>query len=353
MLRRIEQGDAAAEALSLLSMEKPQSGLASPEATAESVRRAASFLCPCSRRDLVDPVFSALRGLCANLERSDVDEALTGLINAGDLIEAQATGEPSRMLYLGPPTFVEKPGGAFLLLGVRPDAVPLVDSSAVGADLEHDGYMRSVTLDPSDGKRRLKAEGLHQMKAKQWARMPNQVSADELLTDAQKRLAAASTAGLIPGLEVIDPESKVSYYAGRWREIRASDSGIYVARRSTRFGERVWSVANVVDGIVDAVVDFPFEPSAAPGSDGGLRFQAALDAARDFPQRFRVGQSPRNDEWTLDLFSPIPSWADRWLLLEGVKTDRSQGALMSYAFPDTARTVISSFLSTHLWMREA
>ena len=68
----------------------------------------------------------------------------------GDLLELrhELDGRSVRLIYLGPPSYIEREPGYFLILGVRPFGAPLLDEGLIGA-LEHEKYTRSIRLESS------------------------------------------------------------------------------------------------------------------------------------------------------------------------------------------------------------
>jgi hypothetical protein len=82
--------------------------LFSAEGLTASLRRAASFLCPASPRQVIDAVLEALRPLQpgGGLSREELANLLDLLISGGDLLELPQSGDvPGRLLYLGPPSY--------------------------------------------------------------------------------------------------------------------------------------------------------------------------------------------------------------------------------------------------------
>lgn len=326
----------------------------SPEAAAAALRRAASFLCPTPPGELVDAVLDALRPLdpTESLSRDSLGALLDLLIASGDLLELRQSRErASRLLYLGPPTFVAKVPGEYLLLGVRPEGRSLVDDD-LSAQLRYDGHRRSVSLDPATGPGLLKAAGLQELRADRWLRHPRARGAAEVVSAFSLRLDAAIAAGAVDGLEILDPTKPVHYYRGRWRPLDPSDSGDFVGRRPQAYGAAAWCVVRVVDGQPTRLVDLPAEDAAAHARDEAWRLQAAIDAARQVPQRYRLREvSGEASMSALDLFGPVPSWAARHLDLMAMPIERRQGALFSYLVHRDAIPDVATLLTEMLWMQ--
>src|SRR5688572_25729389 len=102
-VQRIERAEVAARATGILGLDPAAADLFSTEGLCASLRRAASFQCPASPRQIVDAVVEALAPLSEGLERDTVVEALDALVMSGDLLELHQPGSRSRLLFLGPP----------------------------------------------------------------------------------------------------------------------------------------------------------------------------------------------------------------------------------------------------------
>lgn len=353
-IQRIGRDEMAARAVSVLGLDDSTIDLFSVEGLCASLRRAASFLCPASPRQIVNAVLDALAPLGVDLERDEVNAALDTLVGVGDLLELRQTGARTRLLFLGPPSYVEKQPGCFLLLGIRPSAGPILDEQSVGAVVTYEAHTRSVDLDPDTAAEVLTAAGLHRLTREQWTKAPRVEAPTSAIERVRGQLTAHRMPGQVSGLTLIDPTTPVRYYKGRWREPVDSDQGILVGRRPQAYGAPLWCVVDLADGVPQAVLDLPVDSTVAPGWDDARRLQAALDAQRGGPQVFRVRPTGHPDgDFIFDFFGPLPSWAERYLDLTGLSVSRSQGALFSYRVPDAAQGDITLFLSKSLWMQVA
>ncbi|WP_395110610.1 hypothetical protein [Actinomadura sp. SCN-SB] len=289
------------------------------------------------------------------LSRDDLADLLDLLVSAGDLLELRQSGDLSgRLLYLGPPSYVERQRGQYRLLGIRPFGAPLISSDLAGA-VQYEGHARSIALAPAEAEAQLATLGLHKIRRKQWIRRPPEIGPGELITRFQDRLSAVAPAGAVEGMTVIDSAAKVTYYRGRWRPLAVSDSGLFVARRPQDYGADLWCVALVTEDAAVRLVDLPVDDPAAPGHDEAWRVQAALDAVGGRPQIFRAGPCSglgTGADWTVDLFTPLPRWAERYLELVGMPIPRSTGALRSYRVPEAEMGGLADFLASMLWMRQ-
>jgi hypothetical protein len=282
-----------------------------------------------------------------------VSDALDVLVDTGDLLELSVHqhGARRRLLYLGPPSYVEKGPGLFLLLGVRPNAGPIVDEETLGTTVTYESHTRSVVLDSKGAAELFSSAGLHRLTRAQWARAPRQEVAAAVVAQARLRLTSSSTPGQITGLTLIDPSTSVRYYKGRWREPITTDQGLFVCRRPQAYGAPIWCAVELAAGVPRAVLDLPVDSAVAPGWDEGRRLQAALDAERGNAQVVRVRPTGKPaGSFVFDFFGPLPSWGQRYLDLTGLPVTKSPGALFSHRVPRGAEADVRAFLSNSLWM---
>jgi hypothetical protein len=351
---QLSRAEADATAVKTLGLDHEAVDLLSPEALCASLRRAASFLCPASPRQIVDAVLDAVGPLdiMSSVTRDHLMELLDLLISTRDLLELRRPGErQTRQLYLGPPSYVVTAPGRYLLLGVRPYAAPLVGDTP-RTDILHEGHTRIIRLDPGSAPAQLQATGLHEITREQWLNHPRAQAAADFLQELRQRLTDAGPAGQVEGLTLIDPSRSVRYYQGRWREPKANDHGDFVARRPQAYGADLWCFVRIEAGSPVALIDFPVADLSAPGRDEAWRAQAALDAERGQPQTLRTRTANgRENNVILDLFAPVPGWAERYLEMAGQPVTRSGGSLVSYRVPGAAIPALTEFLSAMLWMR--
>lgn len=353
-VERIQPRDAAVRSLALLGLDPDFNDLFSPEGLSASLRRAASFLCPATPRQLVDAVLDVLGPLSSGLEleREDVAEALDSLVDVGDLLELRAPDGGARLLFLGPPSYVEKEPGHYLLFGIRPNARLLVDEESLGVRVAYERHTRLVVRDADGAEEMLATGGLHRLTLEQWTKAPRLEPASSVIERASQRLVSTGAPGHIQGLMVIDPASSVRYYKGRWRELSPADEGVFVGRRPQAYGAPIWCVLRCTAGIPQAVIDLPVDQAVGPGWDEARRLQAAIDAERGNPQIFHAKEMGALDgDWMFDFFGPLPSWADRYLDVAGLPVIKSRGALFSYRVPNGARGATHQFLIDALWMQ--
>ena len=200
--------EAAALAVKTLGLDEESVDLLSSEALCASLRRAASFLCPATPRQLVDTVLEASRPLSANdaPTRDEVMEHLDLLIASGDLLELrEETGQSTRLLFLGPPSYVERQPGKYLLLGIRPFGVSLVGSE-LGQQVQYEAHTRTIEVEAEVAGPRFAALGLHEISPDRWTMQPRRLAAEKLVDQLRGRLAAARPAGEIEALLVLDSD---------------------------------------------------------------------------------------------------------------------------------------------------
>jgi hypothetical protein len=330
--------------------------LLSSEALAGSLRRAASFQCPTTPRQLVDAVMEAVQPLApaTPLDRQELTDLVEMLVSAGDLIELPPDPQRrGRLLYLGPPSFVKQRPGRYLVMGIRPFAAPLL-----GTDLErqidYKRHVRSIRLDAGEAAKYLGSIGLHQIAPDRWVSAPAKAKPQDVILNARTRLDVAGPAGSVAGLSVLDPATSLRFYKGRWRPVRQDDNGDFVARRSQEHGADLWCYVRITAGVPERLIDFPTGDPTAPGRDEAWRLQAAIDAAQGRQHIFRSVQSQESPEHVFVEFSaPVPTWAERHLELVGEPVSERRKCLFSYLVEDLAIPSLEGYLGELLWMREA
>jgi hypothetical protein len=352
----VTAAESSALAVKALELDEEVVDLFSSEGLSASLRRAASFLCPATPRQVVDSVIEAVGPLGDGdfPTRDDLMDQLDLLISTGDLLELRQTDSRStRLLFLGPPSYVEREAGRYLVLGVRPFGVSLVGSS-LGSEVLYEGHTRTMELDPKAAACHFAALGLHQISRDRWVARPAQFAATALVEQYAQRFSGKGQAGNVEGLTILDSSAPVRFYRGRWRTLKPTDAGDFVARRPQAYGADLWCFVRVVGGLPQRLVDFPVEDPTVPGRDEAWRLQAAIDATRNQPQVYRVGAAgSAGSDVMVDFFGPVPSWAERYLELVGLAVQPSRGSLFSYRVPQGAMPALAEFLTDMLWMPAA
>lgn len=342
IIRRADTTDLTYQALGL------SIGAPVEQVIAAASRRAASVNCPTTPAALTAAVSRSLAPIIDEDDLSGlVMQILERLVAMGDLVESveERAGVRRTIIYLGGPRFIKRGNGDALLIGVRPDALPIVSDELVD-DLEQYGYIRRVAARPElEGL--LEDEGLREVKSTRWLRAPEVVSAEEFRAAYDARLKAAGPSGEIEGLRVLDPSTPNTYYRGRWRAPRKEHSGNFVARRGQRFGAELWAYVTVTDGEPVRLLDLPaLTPDR--GCDEAWQLQAAIDASNNNPQQITVHGTGRGGIG-LALYAPPPRWLQRRWELIG-QPSKIRGALFAYEFsPADAREELP-FATERLWL---
>ncbi len=322
------------------------------EALAASIRRAASFLCPTTPRALGRAVEEVLRSIPGfTPEISDLLETIVNnLVAYGDLVEMSAIDSSTggRQLFLAPPAYVRRTSGAYVLLGVRPDGVELL-GDALADRVDYEGHARYLPS-ADDLDEIVSSTDLIEHSATRWLKAPRVATAEELLSLFVERLDVAGYSGEIVSPRILDSTASVTYYRGRWREPKGDDEGRFVARMPQRFGADLWCFAQVSEGQIVRAVVMPLRADIGPAADEAWRLQAAIDSTESHPQVVRVRASRGSDAVILDLFAPLPSWAQRRLDIVGTPLVRDKGALFAYAVPASEVEEEVAFLAEMLWL---
>jgi len=280
-------------------------------------------------------------------------EVLNLLIGGGDLLELRLGGEsPTRLLYLGPPSFIERAPGTYLLVGVRPYGVPLLDAE-LAHQIELEGHTQTLHLEREDAIEQLTHSGLQQINPERWVASPRKESAAALLQRVGARLDAAGPSGDIKDLAVLDPTTPVRYYKGRWRGPTLGDSGDFVARRPQTYGADLWCAVRMNDGSPQKLVEFPVNDPLVPGRDEAWRMEMAIDAERRIPQIFRWTPAQGGASSIVSFFSPLPGFAERYLQLVGLALPDAPKALFAFRVTNGAVPALSAYLADMLWMKPA
>lgn len=351
-LTKLTAQDASTVAVATLGLDADATGLSSPEGLATSLRRAASFMCPTSPGRLVDAVLGALRPLHGDeVKRDELVDLLDQLVASGDLLELRhGSSRSTRLLYLAPPSYIERVPGTYLLTGARPFGAPLIGDELAEA-IEYEGHTRILTIDPTGADDELRSLGLQRVPRDRWVASPKVENPAEFIERHQARLNVAAEAGQLDGLVLLDPASKVRYYRGRWRAPDPADTDDFVARRPQAYGADLWCLVRFQAGEPQRLLEFPINDPLVPGRDEAWRYQAAVDALRGTPQqvRLRRGVSPSADV-TIDFFSPLPGFAERYVQFAGLALGKTPGALFSFRLPTEAVADVTAFLTDMLWM---
>lgn len=354
-MRRLTAEQVHAQKIKELGLDPDVFDLMTPEGLAGALRRAASYLCPCSAVTLVSAVVRPLRGLVPNLDKVKemVEDTLDAMSAHGDVIEhpEMQEGLPSVrvLLYAAPATFVIRQSGLVVLLGVaadQPSALP----SELEQRIQYVGHVRRLSPSSEDEDLRIELRqlGLLELSSDAWLKRPKASTASQAVAASDRALDAVPPSRDIPGLLILDPTKPVGYYRGRWAEPKAQ-TGRFVARRQQAYGADLWCYVHLTNGQPERMIDLPQRGSRWRGCDEAWHLQMALDAQRGSPQRFRV--THRGDSVVIEFFSPVPAWARRRWDAIGEPVPGT-GSLFAYRIPKAEIEEERRFAREALWLEE-
>ncbi len=355
-MRRVSVAEIHAQKVAELGLDPSAVDLSSTEAIAGALRRAASFLCPCTRPTLVRTALRPLRGLVNDLDaiKGLVEETLEAIIAHGDLLEHRdIEGDLGRgiavLLYAAPAGFVSRESGSVILLGVTSDHISALPDE-LEKRIEYVNHLRRLSPEPGEDLRsELLQLGLIEISYRGWLKGPPRETLLQHVARQDQLLDVAAPSRDVPGLLLLDPMRDVRYYRGRWVEPRAQ-SGRFVARRSQAFGSDLWCYVEMHNGNPERLVDFPLAGSLWRGCDEAWHLQMAIDARRGEPQRFRVHIAPERTH-VMEFFSPVPMWARRRWDAVGEPV-QATGCLFAYRLLDTELAEELDFARDALWLCE-
>jgi hypothetical protein len=274
------------------------------------------------------------------------------LLVVGDLLELNdvTTGDTeakATWVFAAPPSFVERKSGSIFLIGIAPDQDGWLPEG-IRSRIVHSNNTRSIK--PNDREELaelLASEGLSKLSDAMWLKAPKTVAADEALFKARQLLGGEQRCAPVQGLEIIDSETKPTYYKGRWSSLK-DHSGLFVARRPQEFGAALWCFAEIQSGSLQRIIDLPFRGYRWRGCDAAWHLQMAIDRERNAPQRYSL--DPGDDgTCRFSFYSPIPLWAERRLLTLGRKCQGTR-SLFAYEIPADEAAQEEEFLQRNLWL---
>ncbi|MED5500621.1 MAG: hypothetical protein VX950_07205 [Pseudomonadota bacterium] len=317
------------------------------------LRRAAGIHCPCSRSVLRAALTESLAYL--NPGRTGLADRLDNLIEvmivAGDLLELSdvATDDPEvkgTWVFAAPPSFVVRRTGNIFLTGIAPDQDSFLPEHLARRVIRSHVTQFIVPEPGEDLIEQLIAHGLHQLSEAVWLRSPKVQAPEQLIQRFENQLASQPTCGPVSGLEILDRDTKVTYYRGRWNAPR-DQTGTFVARRLQEFGAPLWSFAELVDGTLKRIIDLPPKHYRWRGCDAAWHLQMAIDRHGGQPQQYR--RSATDAGVRFDFFSPLPLWAQRRLMVLGHERPRSS-SLFAYEIPVAEAEKEEENLQENLWL---
>jgi len=347
-----------ATTLQELGVKDVSSDITSCEALTASARRAASFLCPCSRTKLISEISDSLRHLIYpdfEIER-EIADIVEAMIAYGDLLEVEdviSDNEDIRgtWVFAAPPAFVSLNSGRILLLGVAKD-----HNSALPPHLESrieiSRFSRSIQPESEEDLASILMDlGLIKRSESSWMGSPKIEKPTEHLESMDRHLASAERAGDLPDIQILDPNSSVKYYRGRWTASKSKHHGNYVARRPQAYGSALWGYVALEQGHPVRFLDLLDSKSKWRGCDFGWRLQLSIDFCAGHPQVFRRRVNPMTDGIIFDFFSPLPMWARRRWETIGRYVEREK-CLFSVWLPNENLDQEIQFMESELWVAE-
>ena len=318
------------------------------------IRHSAGFLCPCSGATIRSVVMESLRYLVTDTGLAErIDDVIERLIIVGDLLElSHATTSDAIVrgtwIFAAPPGYVVRPGGKIFLTGIVSDRdtyLPL----ALSERIQNVDFTRTLAPNPNEDLAVDLAElGLQQISQDTWLKCPREQSAAEFLSICMDKLYAGSHSSDIPDLQILNSDSPVTYYKGRWVSPK-KHSGVFVARRPQEYGAPIWCFVELENGDPKYLLDFPLRNTPWRGCDSAWHLQSAIDSERGTPQQYRL-RSTFNGTY-LDFFSPLPLWAHRRLMVVGQKASPDK-CLISFRIPESEVEEEERFLRQQLWLRK-
>ena len=352
-ITRVTATEVLASCHDTLTMPRAGSAILDESMLAALARRSAGIHCPCSRATLRNSLLECLHGLPTKFDSlpTAIDDAIEALVVGGDLLElADVVIDDSDVkqtwVFAAPPSFVIRPSGSVFLIGVVADQDTFLPSTLIERVL-HRSYTRVLEPQPEENlAEELRELGLQQLSDRAWLKAPRIEDPAEMLSRHQRLLDDQLPITGIPDLQILDSTRPVTYYRGRWTN-PSDQNGTFVARRSQEFGAPIWCLVELRNGEPARFLDLPLPKTPWRGCDSAWHIQAAIDYGRNAPQRYR--SRAEGDRVRLDLFSPLPQWSERRLMILGrrVAPDR---CLFSYIIPANEAGEEEAFFQRNLWL---
>ena len=314
---------------------------------ASSLRRAASFFCPCSGSMLVRPTLESLSIFEGEPDlREHVKEVLEQLVSYGDLLEltdVTAESRATKLLYSAPLSFVQRDDGSILLLGIAKDEeLPLPED--IVEKIVYVGHTRQIVSGQREWSSVLCDVGFIQLSIDAWTRGPADEAPGDHIGRLNRLLAERPLSGSIPELEILDFTLPVRHYKRRWKNL-TTESGTYIARRPQAYGADLWCYCEVENGDIIRFIDLPLRDDQVRGWDAAWRLQAAIDLENGNPQVYEIKEKSES-KLIIRYFSPIPRWAERRLETFGIRKSN-----FAFSFDSTRLEEEVEFLEDRCWLR--
>ena len=355
-MRKINLNELESYNLESLGLDSSEFSIISEEAISEALMRSASMLCPCPPETLIQSVSSPLQYLSSDKSfEQSINEVLNSLISVGSILELSEIGaetslQPAILLYLQPKSFVVRASGTVFLIGVSLRELASL-SEEIRNQTQVKSYLRYLNLQENVNiVATLKEMGFTEISYKSWIEAPMPITKKELINRLNTLLDAASYSGYIEKMTILNPDTPVGYYNGRWSEPK-SQSGRFIARRPQAYGSSLWCYVELIEGESQKFIDFPLQGNKWRGCDEAWHLQMAIDADRGNPQQFEVEFDNTPNTAMLKFFSPVPMWARRRWEALGEPVD-SKGCLFAYRFDRTELYEETQFANEQLWLSE-
>jgi len=350
-VRLITSKNAQEIAIAGLGLAGRNYSFSSAEVLSALLRRSGAFNCPCPPSALVRTTLSAMNGIHDDQQSRDLlPDLLEEMVSYGDFIESRELAESSRarLLYVVPPAFVEASTAVCLIMGISADDRPLLPEE-LEKHLELRAHVRLIeSSEIPDIRARLIASGFRQIPRDEWVKAPRVRSAADHVRQYDRAIEQSERPGTVDDLMVLNTALPVRFYRGRWESAK-QQTGRFVARRPQPYGAPLWAVVELLAGKLIHLVDLPVYEANWRPCDEAWHLQQAMDAEAGNPQLYRV--RPRNgcDSITVDMFSPIPAWAQRRWNCVGKRVAASQ-SLMAYEFRLEVAESELQFARERMWL---
>lgn len=353
-MRILTNAEAQRICIDNLRLDSSSLDIETPEAIAASIRRVASFLCPCSSVHLINSVYEWQHSLVqdSNSFKARISEILELVIGYGDLIEQSEvlTNDVvmrGRVLYLQLPSFIWR-GNSALLIGILPDDTPILPF-ALENRIEYCNQTRRIYQAIGEDLRGdfIQFE-LKELEINVWNKKGTIPESESPFGFIQKvKNLLKGNPGTLENLQILNSVKDVRYYRGRWERV-TNQTGFFVTRRPQLYGNDLWCFTELQDGKAINLVDFPVLNKHSLGRDEAWRLQMAIDRSQGKSQVISV-ETASSTSGIIKFYSPIPTWAQRRLdnLGEPMAT---RDCLFSYKLPVKDMAEEIRFLEEILWL---
>jgi len=266
----------------------------------------------------------------------------------GDLLELnQVTLDNSAVkgtwVFAAPPGFVRRSNRSILIVGLAKDQTEPLPQT-IRARIDYQGSLRVIRQCDDELLRMVRDLGLLETSEEAWLKSPKVQSARDFRDDIWRKLNAQLPSGSIEELTILDPARPPNYYKGRWVTPK-DESGIFVSRRPQAYGAPLWGVVALSHGQPTRILDLPLRGSPLRGCDVAWHLQMAIDHLNGTPQLYRLRTTGKGT--CIDLFSPLPLWAQRRLSVVGQEI-QPEHCLMSFLVPESDLGHEEQFLKERL-----